>query len=730
MDREHACDDCVLATGQKPSGYATHLLEIARVHRHGSPLTNAAMSMARRSQLEGRLLAVLDVRRARTPLGFARAVTLLFSTLLAVLTLGVLRLAVQAEPPPRRCCRGRYNLGRCRFGRCPLARCDCGGKTIRSARRRPGHRRRPRARCGRQSSRRGDGAALCAGFGIRTPITDRSLKPTATKTAGLKSAIASRKPASNSTDWKRVIVSAFKSGFGPGWVWRSDIPEGQQAELRLPVDDLPITGRLVDLEGRPLAGVHVECEMLSRAKEDDLSAWLDALKRGETQESAQSHSRKTRQRARGRSCTDIVTDADGRFRLSGIGRERMTELVFTGPTVARTSARVLTRPMPALIVKRSNLPGFDVKDTVLGCRFRTRPAAVAHRRRRRSRRENGPAPGRRRRAKLARPGEEHPATRADPERRERPFPPGRHAQGPRQRNRHRTDRRAALSDARGRGSRYPGHRAGPGRRRTAPRRLDHRSRHRCVSGQPVPMARLSYFPFLSNEHARALPEFEGERSVTAAGYQDRYQTAADGSYRLVGLPGRAIVAVMAFDSPYARGQGASEIEGIDSKGKFPTFRNVGPADRSVHGPEGDQPGRSDSSGRGRLRARLRPASQSYRARSGRPAPGRSDGYRHDTRGRAKARRRSHVCRGGAGFGRRTHDLAARRKARPRQDYPTAVRRRRKRNHRPAPAVRQSDWPAGRWQWGSGFRGRDPLRREEGQRFPLNRLRHNRRRWPL
>ena len=55
LDREHACDDCVLTAGQKASHYASQLLEIARVHRACSPLTTAALSMARRSQLEGRL---------------------------------------------------------------------------------------------------------------------------------------------------------------------------------------------------------------------------------------------------------------------------------------------------------------------------------------------------------------------------------------------------------------------------------------------------------------------------------------------------------------------------------------------------------------------------------------------------------------------------------------------------------------------------------------------------
>ncbi len=98
MDRELACDDCVLAAGHKASGYATHLLEIARVHRSCSPFATAALSMARRSQLEGRLLAVLDSGRTRTPLGPARAAGLLLSTIAAVTALGVIRPALRAEP--------------------------------------------------------------------------------------------------------------------------------------------------------------------------------------------------------------------------------------------------------------------------------------------------------------------------------------------------------------------------------------------------------------------------------------------------------------------------------------------------------------------------------------------------------------------------------------------------------------------------------------------------------
>ncbi len=64
-ERERACDDEVLRWGAKPSAYAGLLLDLARAHSAWTPAT--ALSMARPSALEGRLLLILgsSTRTAR-----------------------------------------------------------------------------------------------------------------------------------------------------------------------------------------------------------------------------------------------------------------------------------------------------------------------------------------------------------------------------------------------------------------------------------------------------------------------------------------------------------------------------------------------------------------------------------------------------------------------------------------------------------------------------------------
>lgn len=68
-ERERATDDLVLGAGARAAEYAGHLLEIARTMQSVPATAWAAVAMARRSQLEGRLLAILDTGVKRNAWG-------------------------------------------------------------------------------------------------------------------------------------------------------------------------------------------------------------------------------------------------------------------------------------------------------------------------------------------------------------------------------------------------------------------------------------------------------------------------------------------------------------------------------------------------------------------------------------------------------------------------------------------------------------------------------------
>ncbi|MFQ5569950.1 MAG: M56 family metallopeptidase [Rhodothermales bacterium] len=96
-EREIACDDYVLRCGTKASTYATHLLEIARSTRSTVVVPLGAVSMARPSQLEGRVLSILDAARVRGKMGRLATVAGFVFTAILVLPLAAMRPAGPAS---------------------------------------------------------------------------------------------------------------------------------------------------------------------------------------------------------------------------------------------------------------------------------------------------------------------------------------------------------------------------------------------------------------------------------------------------------------------------------------------------------------------------------------------------------------------------------------------------------------------------------------------------------
>jgi TonB family protein len=96
-ERERAADDLVLHSGARASDYAGHLLEIARAMQSRRPASWAAVAMARPSQLEGRLLAILDPRVRRGAPGPAATFAAVFAAL--ILAAPIAALKAQDQPP-------------------------------------------------------------------------------------------------------------------------------------------------------------------------------------------------------------------------------------------------------------------------------------------------------------------------------------------------------------------------------------------------------------------------------------------------------------------------------------------------------------------------------------------------------------------------------------------------------------------------------------------------------
>jgi beta-lactamase regulating signal transducer with metallopeptidase domain len=96
IERECACDDQVLKLGADADDYADHLLQVARTLNPGSGISLATVAMAHRSQLETRLLSILDNRTRRQ--NISRAISGLLLSGVTLVTLAVAALQITAMP--------------------------------------------------------------------------------------------------------------------------------------------------------------------------------------------------------------------------------------------------------------------------------------------------------------------------------------------------------------------------------------------------------------------------------------------------------------------------------------------------------------------------------------------------------------------------------------------------------------------------------------------------------
>ncbi len=175
--------------------------------------------------------------------------------------------------------------------------------------------------------------------------------------------------------WNEYVnqVAATAPNLGVGWVV---IPAGARTDdltIQLVDDGVPITGQIVNLEGRPVQGATLRVEQIHAAPGEDLGPWLEAVQREnsahqwiEGRYDRIEHHYLPRTIA---PSLEATSDAEGRIRLTGIGRNRLVTAQLDGPTVVTEHLYILSRPGESISVRTLQI-GPPSVTTYYGSSFR------------------------------------------------------------------------------------------------------------------------------------------------------------------------------------------------------------------------------------------------------------------------------------------------------------------------------------------------------------------------
>jgi hypothetical protein len=108
-------------------------------------------------------------------------------------------------------------------------------------------------------------------------------------------------------------------------------------------------------DGRPIAGARVRLASLKIPKQRDLDAYIEYVTSEDNgRDSGPEFKRFLKLPIPLAGFTqEMRTDADGRFRLSGLGRDRLVELEVSAPSVSDATIAVMTRKMREIGTFRS-----------------------------------------------------------------------------------------------------------------------------------------------------------------------------------------------------------------------------------------------------------------------------------------------------------------------------------------------------------------------------------------
>ncbi len=142
-------------------------------------------------------------------------------------------------------------------------------------------------------------------------------------------------------------IVAVADGYGPAVVEASKLQPG--GVLLLAKDDVPLQGRVLDIQGRPVPRATIQVVGLLWPKTCTFDEWLEKLKVEKAAYSVQYEALGWWSSGDIPALLSAVTaDDDGRFVIHGVGRDRIAGLLISGAGIETRFEYAATRSMPAV----------------------------------------------------------------------------------------------------------------------------------------------------------------------------------------------------------------------------------------------------------------------------------------------------------------------------------------------------------------------------------------------
>jgi RNA polymerase sigma factor (sigma-70 family) len=138
----------------------------------------------------------------------------------------------------------------------------------------------------------------------------------------------------------RMLV-ARAAGFGPDWLDLDAVPTESAVTFKLVKAEVVVRGRVLTLEGKPVAGATVRLTALSAPNTGDLTPVFKLWQTNHPRAAALVPKHLRNSPATGLPRT-LKTDADGRFEIKGAGDGRLLSVSVEGDTIEHASVRVAT----------------------------------------------------------------------------------------------------------------------------------------------------------------------------------------------------------------------------------------------------------------------------------------------------------------------------------------------------------------------------------------------------